>query len=184
MLEQLIPGIIERDTANTNSLPRRDVFDEDTDDDMPGLEESEDHDVMPELTDVMPELTDVMPELTDVMDMMDDDDRVPRDVISTLMSLIRGINYEEDMARAIAASLTMSNPSTRAARNKDDLTGTAIPDNTKLEEPCVICMDEIEKEGHKLCCGHYYHKECILQSLIKVNDLCPMCRAPIVACKE
>ena len=37
---------------------------------------------------------------------------------------------------------------------------------------CSICLDEMHYDIHTTCCGHKFHKKCLLSSIKK----CPLCR--------
>lgn len=52
----------------------------------------------------------------------------------------------------------------------------------KFEKPndCPICMETLQNETRPLECGHWVHKECLL----KWNDLCPTCRAPLILTRK
>jgi hypothetical protein len=52
----------------------------------------------------------------------------------------------------------------------------------KLEKPeeCPICMNDLKDEKEPLSCGHWVHKNCILQW----KDQCPVCRAKLKLSKE
>jgi len=48
----------------------------------------------------------------------------------------------------------------------------------KVIGECAICLEiVINNDDCGLVCGHAHHKQCLLQ--MKVNELCPVCRAPI-----
>lgn len=51
----------------------------------------------------------------------------------------------------------------------------------KEEEKCLICLEDIEKEEevYDLPCHHFFHKDCLKQS-VSYNHLdCPTCREKI-----
>lgn len=48
---------------------------------------------------------------------------------------------------------------------------------------CAICLEEMRfrQHGHKLVCGHHFHRKCITQWLDRDRELrCPTCRTPSV----
>ena len=49
-----------------------------------------------------------------------------------------------------------------------------------FDQECPICLEDIKANTpiYNLDCKHYFHKDC-LQSAIKENLLCPLCRAQI-----
>ena len=51
--------------------------------------------------------------------------------------------------------------------------------NQSLNEDCPICLEPLNMNVIKTNCNHYFHKECIIQSLLIKKD-CPMCRQEIV----
>lgn len=44
----------------------------------------------------------------------------------------------------------------------------------EVQEECVICLDEKEKEWRELICHHRFHKQCI-DDWIAIRAKCPMC---------
>jgi hypothetical protein len=53
----------------------------------------------------------------------------------------------------------------------------------KIEKPsdCIVCMDELTTDDKPLACGHWIHKNCILNCK-KLS--CPVCRARIYLPRE
>jgi len=47
-----------------------------------------------------------------------------------------------------------------------------------MEFICNICHDIIKKEKVSLSCNHYFHSNCLTESL-KYNKVCPYCRNSI-----
>jgi hypothetical protein len=46
---------------------------------------------------------------------------------------------------------------------------------------CPICYEVIgDTNSTTTSCGHKFHTECILKSIMIVNNLCPYCRAPLM----
>ncbi|GMI76745.1 hypothetical protein HRI_001343800 [Hibiscus trionum] len=43
------------------------------------------------------------------------------------------------------------------------------------EFECMICLEEGEKKGKRMPCGHAFHVGCI-QEWLEKNNLCPLCR--------
>ena len=56
----------------------------------------------------------------------------------------------------------------------------------RLEEPhaeegeaCTICLDPLKKHDvTMLPCGHSFHAKCMMETILKHNVKCPMCRTP------
>ena len=50
----------------------------------------------------------------------------------------------------------------------------------KSNESCGICMEKLIKDDEiiRLKCSHYFHNECIMES-IKFTNTCPLCRDTI-----
>ncbi|XP_027769347.1 E3 ubiquitin-protein ligase RING1-like [Solanum pennellii] len=50
-------------------------------------------------------------------------------------------------------------------------------DKNILSDDCVICFEELGKEGEVMCtpCSHVFHEDCIAKWLEKGNS-CPICR--------
>ena len=57
------------------------------------------------------------------------------------------------------------------------------PNDEKMKEGCVICLEDFAENDGKaiaeLKCGHIFHEEC-LKEWVQKNDICPMCRSPIL----
>jgi hypothetical protein len=55
-------------------------------------------------------------------------------------------------------------------------------DQYKLDKPeeCPICMNDLLEEKEPLSCGHWVHKNCILEW----KDQCPVCRSKIKLSKS
>jgi Tfp pilus assembly protein PilF len=56
-----------------------------------------------------------------------------------------------------------------------------LSDGAADKDECAICLDDIDDtDAHQLPCGHVYHRDCIKGLRERgVNDLCPVCRAPL-----
>jgi len=51
---------------------------------------------------------------------------------------------------------------------------------------CAICLDNFSGDSKKVAelrCSHIFHVVC-LKKWVETNDICPMCRAPIIKEKE
>ena len=86
---------------------------------------------------------------------------------------------QQELDEAIRLSLMIPVPTSRPVRTESDLDGT-YQEVVSYPEPCSICLDEVNKNGQLLPCKHLFHRSCILESLLKCNDLCPNCRGSIV----
>eukprot|EP00826_Nyctotherus_ovalis_P062807 TRINITY_DN914_c0_g1_i14.p1 TRINITY_DN914_c0_g1~~TRINITY_DN914_c0_g1_i14.p1 ORF type:complete len:288 (+),score=76.26 TRINITY_DN914_c0_g1_i14:620-1483(+) len=53
----------------------------------------------------------------------------------------------------------------------------------KEEENCGICMMRM-KTAMKLCCGHYYHANCVAKLLENSKKTCPVCKESFDKCYE
>ncbi len=54
-----------------------------------------------------------------------------------------------------------------------------IPNVTFIEDKpseCIICAIKLEDIDQPLSCGHYFHKECFMQTK---NTICPVCRTEV-----
>jgi hypothetical protein len=51
--------------------------------------------------------------------------------------------------------------------------------NQIINEDCSICLEPLNNNVIKTKCNHYFHKGCILQSLVIKKD-CPLCRQEVV----
>lgn len=49
---------------------------------------------------------------------------------------------------------------------------------SELIPQCIICMDDYSDTDTLtiLQCGHYFHKDCIKNWLLKYNHICPICK--------
>ena len=67
--------------------------------------------------------------------------------------------------------------------NPNDIEKKEIKYNNEIhnDRECTICLEEYEEnnELYQLQCGHYYHKECIDDWLLK-HQTCPLCRLNLV----
>ena len=66
--------------------------------------------------------------------------------------------------------------------NKHSRAYNALKDAGK--EECIICLlefseDDTSQKIAELSCKHIYHEGCI-KEWIKNNDICPICRRPIL----
>jgi hypothetical protein len=54
-----------------------------------------------------------------------------------------------------------------------------VPNVTFIEDKpneCIICANKLEDIDQPLSCGHYFHKECFMQTK---NTICPVCRTEV-----
>ncbi|XP_077448135.1 E3 ubiquitin-protein ligase TTC3 isoform X1 [Stigmatopora argus] len=52
----------------------------------------------------------------------------------------------------------------------------AQPRELNLDDPCIICLDEIRQDDRRVIeCGHTFHSKCIKQWMMN-NSTCPTCR--------
>ena len=67
--------------------------------------------------------------------------------------------------------------------NPNDIEKKEIKYNNEIhnDRECTICLEEYEENNdlYQLQCGHYYHKECIDDWLLK-HQTCPLCRLNLV----
>eukprot|EP00004_Rigifila_ramosa_P011209 TRINITY_DN2374_c0_g1_i1.p1 TRINITY_DN2374_c0_g1~~TRINITY_DN2374_c0_g1_i1.p1 ORF type:complete len:585 (-),score=123.72 TRINITY_DN2374_c0_g1_i1:27-1781(-) len=64
--------------------------------------------------------------------------------------------------------------------NLDERIADATPEELEhADRTCVICHEDMFT-AKKLPCGHFLHKECLLQNLLSSPD-CPTCRHPVLA---
>ena len=65
----------------------------------------------------------------------------------------------------------------------DDIEKKDLKYNNEIHNnrECTICLEEYKENDdlYQLQCGHYYHKECIDDWLLK-NQTCPLCRLNLV----
>jgi hypothetical protein len=48
--------------------------------------------------------------------------------------------------------------------------------------PCSICLESIKScTATATTCGHIFHGECLNKSVTTNNNVCPLCRWPLVA---
>ncbi|KAF8084682.1 hypothetical protein N665_0707s0015 [Sinapis alba] len=56
---------------------------------------------------------------------------------------------------------------------------SSVPPTTKLEESCVICLENMSESEQALCqppdCAHVFHEDCLTKWLDQ-HDSCPLCR--------
>ena len=46
-------------------------------------------------------------------------------------------------------------------------------------EACTICLDPLKKYAVTILpCGHSFHAQCMMETILKHNVKCPMCRTP------
>ena len=51
--------------------------------------------------------------------------------------------------------------------------------HTEGGEACTICLDPLKKyDVTMLPCGHSFHAKCMMETILKHNVKCPMCRTP------
>jgi hypothetical protein len=131
----------------------------------------------------------------------DDDDRVER-LSKEDVALIPEMTYQHPISEAeasvtithpinpqepppLAAAEMVSTSSTRTtyssnSAGKNKVAAAAAP-------TCAICISSCN-EGDILKilpnCHHIFHIDCISQWLTEHSNLCPLCRLPVVVCKE
>lgn len=45
---------------------------------------------------------------------------------------------------------------------------------------CPICLESIESRSCMTVCNHEFHTSCLLESIVKSNNTCPVCRTKLV----
>ena len=45
---------------------------------------------------------------------------------------------------------------------------------------CYICLEEITEFSCITECKHTFHTACLLKSIVETNNMCPICRHPLV----
>ena len=132
----------------------------------------------------------------------DDDDRVER-LSKEDVALIPEMTYQHPISEAKAGASvaithpvnpqepppinspieTVSNSSTRIASSSNSASENKVAPPTC----CAVCISSY-KEGDILKilpnCHHIFHIDCISQWLTEHSNLCPLCRLPVVVCKE
>ena len=123
----------------------------------------------------------------------DDDDRVERlskeDVAlipeakaGASVAITHPVNPQEPPP--LAAAEIVSTSSTKAASSSNSASKNKV---AAAATTCAICLSSYN-EGDILKilpnCRHIFHIDCISQWLMEHSNLCPLCRLPVVVCKE
>jgi hypothetical protein len=98
---------------------------------------------------------------------------------------------DENLARAVSQSLMdapaggapPTAPEVIAALHRVPVETSFLDENGKAE--CIVCKDDLQVGDMvtKLCCGHYFHGECVVTWLGEHNT-CPICREKVEAPTE
>jgi hypothetical protein len=132
----------------------------------------------------------------------DDDDRVER-MSKEDVALIPEMTYQHLMISEAEASVSITHPvnpqeppplaaaeivSTSSTSTTSSTSSNSTSENkVAAAATCAICLSSYN-EGDVLKilpnCHHIFHIDCISQWLTEHSNLCPLCRLPVVVCKE
>lgn len=90
-----------------------------------------------------------------------------------------------DDDRAATESMEMYKPNLVPA-TRSSIEGLERVRLDGCEGQCVICLEDfaaVDQLITRLPCSHYFHGECIVQSL-EISHLCPLCRYPMPTLEE
>jgi hypothetical protein len=104
----------------------------------------------------------------------------PSDIATSFDALFGGL-YEFDLPNTNVTSRMSEEEAKHFVNNLEQMHAPSIP---KENRKCPICWsrydgeDEAERCNNpvKTPCGHIYGRRCIIQSLVGIEPLCPVCR--------
>mmetsp|Transcript_22682 Transcript_22682/g.36138 ORF Transcript_22682/g.36138 Transcript_22682/m.36138 type:complete len:303 (+) Transcript_22682:1402-2310(+) len=91
-------------------------------------------------------------------------------------------NMRDLLASVMEESSNASNPHKKGLTKTQLLSLSAFRTPETLENPCCICIDDVEKGQQTvlLPCSHGYHQRCI-EKWLTSNSTCPLCKSNVLA---